>query len=240
MKTGTDAEKDAVVISTHKFPGGPAASGVLIVRDTAVRLKIPSWPGGGTVEFVSPWEHDYIDDIATREEAGTPNVIGDIRAALVFMVKDSIGQDVISKREHELNEMGFAGWAENPYITILGKNLPKRLPVFSFLVSDAEGNQIPAPEFTRLLSERYGIQARGGCACAGPYGHRLLGIDRETSDRLRAEILGGNDAVKPGWVRLNFNYLMTNETAQFIVDSVDELARELAGTARLPRQISQY
>lgn len=233
MATGTDAQKDAVVLSAHKFPGGPAASGVLIVRDAAVRLKTPSWPGGGTVEFVSPWEHDYIDDIATREEAGTPNVIGDIRAALVFMVKDSIGQDVITIREHELNEMGFAGWAGNPYITILGKNLPKRLPIFSFLVSDAEGNQIPAPEFTRLLSERYGIQARGGCACAGPYGHRLLGIDRETSDRLRAEISGGNDAVKPGWVRLNFSYLMSNKTAQFIIDSVDELTRELAGSGKV-------
>lgn len=232
MGTGTDAAKDAVVVSTHKFPGGPAASGVLIVRDSAVRLDIPSWPGGGTVEFVSPWEHDYVADIATREEAGTPNAIGDIRAALAFMVKDSIGQDTITAREHELNAMAFDGWAGNPYMTVLGVDMPNRLPIFSFLVKDAHGNQICPQDFTRTLSERYGIQARGGCACAGPYGHRLLGIDRKTSDYLRAEILAGNDAVKPGWVRLNFSYLMSDETAQFIINSINELTQELAVSTR--------
>jgi len=233
MGTGTDAQKDAVVLSAHKFPGGPAASGVLIVRDSAVRLDIPSWPGGGTVEFVSPWEHNYTDDIATREEAGTPNVIGDIRAALVFMVKDAIGQDVITAREHELNAMAVLGWAENPHMTMLGLDMPNRLPIFSFLVKDADGKQIDPQVFTRELSERYGIQARGGCACAGPYGHRLLGIDRETSDRLRVEILGGNEAAKPGWVRLNFSYLMSDDTAQFIIDSVNDLTHDMAGTARI-------
>ena len=233
MATGTDAEKDAVVLSAHKFPGGPAASGVLIVRDTAVKLDIPSWPGGGTVEFVSPWEHDYSDNIAAREEAGTPNVIGDIRAALVFMVKDAIGQETITAREHELNAMAFYGWASNPHLTMLGVEMSNRLPIFSFLVKDGAGKQIDPQVFTRELSERYGIQARGGCACAGPYGHRLLGIDRETSDRLRAEILGGNEAAKPGWVRLNFSYLMNDETAQFIIDSVNELTRDMAGAVRI-------
>lgn len=232
MGTGTDAAKDAVVVSTHKFPGGPAASGVLIVRDSAVRLDIPSWPGGGTVEFVSPWEHDYVSGIATREEAGTPNAIGDIRAALVFMVKDSIGQDTITAREHELNALAFDGWNDNPYMTVLGVDMPSRLPIFSFLVKDVSGNQICPQSFTRMLSERFGIQARGGCACAGPYGHQLLGIDRKTSDYLRAEILGGNDAAKPGWVRLNFSYLMNDETVQFIIDSVNELTLELAVSAR--------
>jgi len=100
-------------------------------------------------------------------------------------------------------------------------------------VKDAEGNQIDPQVFTRELSERFGIQARGGCACAGPYGHRLLGIDRETSDRLRVEILGGNEAAKPGWVRLNFSYLMSDETAQFIIDSVNELTHAMAGAARI-------
>ena len=228
MGTGTDAEKDAVVLSAHKFPGGPGASGVLIVRDSAVQLDIPSWPGGGTVEFVSPWEHDYTPDIATREEAGTPNVIGDIRAALVFMVKDAIGQDVITAREHELNRLAFDGWSGNPHLTLLGVEKPDRLPIFSFLVKDAAGRQIDPQLFTRLLSDRYGIQARGGCACAGPYGHRLLGIDRVTSDRLRAEILAGNEASKPGWVRLNFSYLMDDTTANFIINSVNKLSATLA------------
>ena len=198
-----------------------------------LHLNTPSWPGGGTVDFVSPWEHDYTDDIAAREEAGTPNVIGDIRAALAFMVKDSIGQETITTREHELNAMAISGWANNPYMTLLGVDMPNRLPIFSFLVKDAEGKQIDPQVFTRELSERYGVQARGGCACAGPYGHRLLGIDRETSDRLRGEILGGNEAVKPGWVRLNFSYLMSDKTAHFIIDSINELTHQMAGAMRI-------
>jgi len=187
----------------------------------------------GPVEFVSPWAQDYTNDITTREEAGTPNVIGDIRAALAFMVKDSIGQETITAREHELNAMAFNGWAGNPHMTMLGVDMPNRLPIFSFLVKDAEGRQIDPQVFTRELSARYGIQARGGCACAGPYGHRLLGIDRETSERLRVEILDGNEAAKPGWVRLNFSYLMSDETAQFIIDSINELTHAMAGAARI-------
>ncbi|MEE9453569.1 MAG: aminotransferase class V-fold PLP-dependent enzyme [Paracoccaceae bacterium] len=227
MASGTDAEKDAVVISAHKFPGGPAASGVLILRNNAVKRDTPTWPGGGTVTFVSPWRHDYHDSISEREEAGTPNVIGDIRAALVFMIKDSIGQDAITAREHELNEMAMAGWADNPHLTLFDVENQNSLPIFSFLVKDAQGEIINAKHFTHMLSDTYGIQARGGCACAGPYGHRLLGVDRATSDSLRSQILAGNDDVKPGWVRLNFSYLMDDRTACYIIDSVNRLALEM-------------
>lgn len=227
MGTGTDAAKDAVVISPHKFPGGPAASGVLIVRERAVKRTIPTWPGGGTVAFVSPWDHDYLNSISDREEAGTPNIIGDIRAALVFIVKDVLGQETITAREDALNQMAINGWADNPRLTLLGVDHPHRLPIFSFLVSDKEGNPVNAQDFTRMLSDKYGIQARGGCACAGPYGHRLLEVDRETSAKLRCEILAGNDDVKPGWVRLNFSYLMSDETAKYIIDSVNALTREV-------------
>ncbi|MHA1128933.1 MAG: aminotransferase class V-fold PLP-dependent enzyme, partial [Alphaproteobacteria bacterium] len=119
------------------------------------------------------------------------------------------------------------GWADNPRLTLLGVDHPHRLPIFSFLVSDGAGNAVNAQDFTRMLSEKYGIQARGGCACAGPYGHRLLEVDRETSAQLRCEILAGNDDVKPGWVRLNFSYLMSDETAQYIINSVNKLSREI-------------
>ncbi len=227
MGTGTDAAKDAVVVSAHKFPGGPGASGVLIVREDTVKRTTPTWPGGGTVSFVSPWDHDYSSSLAEREEAGTPNVIGDIRAALAFMVKDAIGQDRITAREAELNRMAIAGLGANPQLTLLGVEHPHRLPIFSFLVKDSAGNVVNAQEFTRLLSDRYGVQARGGCACAGPYGHRLLGVDHETSDTLRCEVLAGNSDVKPGWVRLNFSYLISDETAQYIIDSVNALVREI-------------
>lgn len=225
MQCGTDAQKDAVVVSAHKFAGGPAASGVLILRKSAVQQTVPSWPGGGTVRFVSPWNHDYSTNLTEREEAGTPNVIGDIRAALVFLIKEAIGEDVIAVRDVEFVQMARHGWANNPQITVLGHATAHRLPIFSFVVRDTAGNMVCEQTFTRMLSDIYGIQARGGCACAGPYGHRLLQIDHAYSDQLRREILAGNPVHKPGWVRLNFSYLMTDQTAHYIIDSVNELSR---------------
>ncbi len=233
MATGTDAEKDAVVISPHKFPGGPGASGVMIVRDAAVKRQTPTWPGGGTVAFVSPWEHEYLDDIISREEAGTPNIIGDIRAALAFIVKDVIGQKTIEAREAELNAMAIKGWADNPYLTLLGTEMDHRLPIFSFLVHDAAENSIHYAEVTQKLSDIYGIQSRGGCACAGPYGHRLLEVDQPHSESLHRQLSAGDLQAKPGWIRLNFSYLMNDKTAQYIIDSVDELTRDLASQHRL-------
>ncbi len=220
-----DARKDAIVVSPHKFPGGPGASGVLVVNQNAVRRNCPSWPGGGTVSFVSPWRHDYSTDLATREEAGTPNVIGDIRAALAFIVKDAVGTGEIARREALYNRMAIEGWSDNPHLTLLGTQNAHRLPIFSFLVHDRAGHPVHQQLFTRMLSDIYGIQARGGCACAGPYAHRLLGIDRETSDELHAALSAGEEMKKPGWVRLNFSYLMSKETVQFIIDSVNELSR---------------
>ncbi|WP_171176087.1 aminotransferase class V-fold PLP-dependent enzyme [Ruegeria sp. HKCCD8929] len=220
-----DARKDAIVVSPHKFPGGPGASGVLVVNKVPVHRDCPSWPGGGTVSFVSPWGHDYSEDLAAREEAGTPNVIGDIRAALAFIVKDVVGAEEISKREALCNRMALEGWGDNPHLTLLGADKAHRLPIFSFLVRDAAGQPVHQQLFTRMLSDIYGIQARGGCACAGPYAHRLLGIDRAASEALHADLAAGKELLKPGWVRLNFSYLMSEETVQFIIDSVNDLSR---------------
>ncbi len=233
MATGTDAQKDAIVLSPHKFPGGPSASGVMIVRDNAVQRSTPTWPGGGTVAFVSPWEHEYLPDIISREEAGTPNIIGDIRAALAFIVKDVIGQQLIETREAELNAMAIKGWADNPFMTLLGTEMEHRLPIFSFLVHDAAGHSIHYAEVTQKLSDYYGIQSRGGCACAGPYGHRLLEVDKPHSESLHRQLSAGKLEVKPGWIRLNFSYLMNDNTAQYIINSVDELTRDLASQHRL-------
>jgi selenocysteine lyase/cysteine desulfurase len=225
MGDGLRARKDAIVVSPHKFPGGPGASGVLVVNEKAVRRTTPSWPGGGTVSFVSPWRHDYSDDLTAREEAGTPNVIGDIRAALAFIVKDAVGAEAIAEREARFNRMAVDGWRDNPHLTLLGTNRAHRLPIFSFQVRDREGTPVHQQLFTRMLSDIYGIQARGGCACAGPYAHRLLGISQLESDALHADLKAGRELRKPGWVRLNFSYLMDEATVQFIIDSVNELSR---------------
>ncbi len=220
-----DARKDAIVVSPHKFPGGPGASGILVVNRTAVRCEIPSAPGGGTVSFVSPWAQDYSTDLAAREEAGTPNVIGDIRAALAFIVKDVVGAEVIADYEARYNAMALEGWSDNPHMELLGAEIAHRLPIFSFLVRDKSGKPVHQQLFTRMLSDIYGIQARGGCACAGPYAHRLLGIGRAESEMLRDALAQGEELRKPGWVRLNFNYLMTPKTVNYIIDSVNELSR---------------
>ncbi|MBD1549093.1 aminotransferase class V-fold PLP-dependent enzyme [Roseibium aggregatum] len=222
-------EKDAVVLSPHKFPGGPGASGVLIIRNDAVRTKTPTWPGGGTVSFVSPWGHDYSNSLIAREEAGTPNVIGDIRAALVFLVKAAAGQAFISRRDADFTETAFAAWQNHPNIRILAADRRNRLPIFSLRVTDNDGASVHPQLFTRMLSDFYGIQARGGCACAGPYAHRLLDIEKPQSEELRTAIREGREMEKPGWTRLNFSYLMSDATADYICNSVRDLADRAGG-----------
>ena len=233
MAPEADCAKDAVVVSPHKFPGGPGASGVLIIRNAAVRASKPTWPGGGTVSFVSPWGHDYSASLAAREEAGTPNVLGDIRAGLAFAVKDAVGCDFILARDKELARMAFAAWDGHPALRILAADQRDRLPIFAFQVLDRQGAKVHPQLFTRMLSDFHGIQARGGCACAGPYAHRLLGISQARSEGLRASIQAGDEIEKPGWTRLNFSYLMSDETARFIHQSVAELAAEAGERAKL-------
>jgi len=228
------ARKDAVVVSPHKFPGGPGASGVLVVNGATVRRRAPSWPGGGTVSFVSPWDHSYSADLAAREEAGTPNVIGDIRAALAFLVKDAVGEAEIAAREAQFVALAWSAWGRNPQIEILGRRAAPRLPIFSFRVTGPDGAPVHQQLFTRMLSDIYGIQARGGCACAGPYAHRLLGIGRAESEALHADLRAGKELLKPGWVRLNFSYMMDETTVRYVLDSVAELA------ARAPQYAALY
>jgi selenocysteine lyase/cysteine desulfurase len=227
MRAGTEYEKDAIVVSPHKFIGGPGASGVLIVRNAVVRHQQPTFSGGGTVKFVSPWAHDYSENIAVREEAGTPNVIGDIRAALSFLVKDAIGQSNMDQRHAELRDRALKVWQDNPNIEILGApEAGHCLPIFSMQIRDPKrGGFVHQQLFTKLLSDYAGVQARGGCACAGPYAHRLLNIDKQHSEAIRSAILSGAEFEKPGWTRLNFSVLLTNEKADRIIEAVDALAR---------------
>lgn len=233
MEPRADCRKDAIVFSGHKFPGGPAASGVTVLRDTVVRRSTPTQPGGGSVSYVTPWTHAYSTSVSEREEAGTPNVVGDIRAVLAMLTKDAIGDEFITSRGEELRQRALAVWKNNPAIEILGN--PKattRLPIFSFRIHDGEGAMVHHQLFTRMLSDVFGIQARGGCACAGPYGHTLLGIGRAQSDAILARLQDAHEIEKPGWVRLNFSYLVSDEKADYIIRSVDELARRASEYAR--------
>lgn len=225
MKPGTDAEKDAIVFSTHKFPGGPGASGIAVIRDAIAARATPTLPGGGTVSFVSPWGHVYSQSLSAREEGGTPNVIGDIRAALALLVKDALGQGWLDVRQAALRARALAVWRRNDRVDLLGDPDAAALPIFSFRVRDGKGGLVHHQFFTRLLSDVTGVQARGGCACAGPYGHRLLGLGQADSDATIAALERGEETAKPGWVRLNLSALMSDAKVDFIIAAVDNLAR---------------
>ena len=229
MSPAADAPIDAIVFSPHKFIGGPGASGILIVRRDAVVPTTPTYPGGGTVKFVSPTGHDYSGSLEAREEAGTPNVVGDIRAALVLLVKDALGADFMQRRNADLVQRAFTRWQGAPRLELLGSLSAKRLPIFSFRVRNGQGGFVHQQLVTRMLSDRFGIQARGGCACAGPYVHDLLDIDEAESAQMRQAILEGREIEKPGFIRLNLSVLLADAKADFILDSVLTLAADATG-----------
>ena len=228
MTPAPDAMIDAIALSAHKFIGGPGASGVLVVRRDAVSATIPASPGGGTVAFVNRHLQDYSTRLEEREEGGTPNIIGDIRAALAILVKEALGQAEITARNRALAKRAIAMFRDHPNLILLGDMQIERLPILSFLVRDDRGALVDHSLFTRMLSDVFGIQARGGCACAGPYVHRLLHIDDAHSAALRQTILAGDDSVKPGFIRLNLSYLMAEADIAFILSSLDDLARNTA------------
>lgn len=227
MQTAPDAAKDAIIFSAHKFPGGPQASGVLALRHTIVRRDTPTLPGGGTVAFVSPDTQLYSADVVAREEAGTPNVVGDIRAGLVMLVKEALGQGWIDARNRDLQAMARTAFDRVQGLEVLGnRHAASGLPIFSFRVRDGAGAAVDHVAFTKSLSENFGIQARGGCSCAGPYGHRLLQIDPNTSAHIAAEIREGHAVEKPGWVRVNLSYLLTDAKARAILDGIAQAVAE--------------
>ena len=205
---GAGDHKDAVFLSPHKFPGGPQTPGVLVVRRELVRNTVPTAPGGGTVAFVDPIGHQYLDDPVAREEGGTPAIIESIRAGLVFALKQAVGTDLIAAREERLWQHVLHRWAASPGIEVLGSHQAARLAVISFRIR--HGARYLHHNFVvALLNDLFGIQARGGCSCAGPYGHRLLAIGPARSHALREEIGHGCDGVKPGWTRVNLNYFIS-------------------------------
>ena len=215
--------KDAIFLSPHKFIGGPGTPGVLVAKKRLFRNRVPAWPGGGTVAFVNPKEHRYLSDPEVREEGGTPSIVGSIRAGLVFQLKSSVGEKAIAEREHDFIRRAIESWEKNPNLKILGNRDAWRLSIVSFVVR--HGDRYLHHDFVAaLLNDLFGIQARAGCSCAGPYGHRLLGIDLETSHEFEREIVRGCEGVKPGWVRVNFNYFLSERVFRFVLEAVHLVA----------------
>lgn len=222
---GALAYKDAVFLSPHKFIGGPGTPGVLIAKRALFKNRVPVVPGGGTVHYVNPEEHRYVEDEERREEGGTPAIIESIRAGLVFQLKNAVGGDAIREREESFIARAIESWDRNPNINILGNHASYRLSIVSFVVR--HGTRYLHHNFVAaLLNDLFGIQARAGCSCAGPYGHRLLGIDLLRSRAFEREIVRGSEGIKPGWVRVNFNYFLSETVFEFLLAAVHFVARE--------------
>lgn len=219
------AYKDAVFISPHKFIGGPQTPGVLVVKKQLVQNSVPACPGGGTVRYVNQLEHRYVDDPVMREEGGTPAIIESIRAGLVFQLKDAVGADAIREREVDFIQRAIASWSTNPNIQILGNKNAWRLSIVSFIIKHKRA-YLHHNFCVALLNDLFGIQSRGGCGCAGPYGHRLLGINIDRSKEFEREIVRGCEGIKPGWVRVNFNYFLSETQFQFILDAIHLIAND--------------
>lgn len=220
---GHRAYKDAVFISPHKFVGGPGTPGVLVAKRSLFANRVPSVPGGGTVQFVSPDGHTYLPNPAAREEAGTPAIVESIRAGLVFALKEAVGAAEIRRREHRLVRRALESWGANPRIQILGNLELERLAIVSLGLRHGE-RLLHAHFAAALLNDLFGIQARSGCFCAGPYLHRVAGIDRLWSKRMESEIALGHGGAGLAFLRVSFNYFLSEAVFEYILEAVHLVA----------------
>ena len=212
---------DVIFFSPHKFLGGPGSSGVLIFNRNLYKKEVPDNPGGGTVEWTDPWGgHKYFDDIELREDGGTPGFLQAIRIAYAIEVKDKMDTKLIAKREKELVKRAFEKFSEIEGIHILADNIKERLGIFSFWFENLHFNLI-----VKILNDRFGIQVRGGCACAGTYGHFLLNVSQELSQTITTRINSGDLSIKPGFIRVSLHPTMTNSELDYIADALKQIVK---------------
>jgi len=209
---------DAIFFSPHKFLGGPGSSGVLIFNKELYKNDIPDSPGGGTVKWTNRWGgYSYITDIEVKEDGGTPGFLQGIKAALAISLKEKMGTSKIQQREKELIDIAFNELSSIEGLHILAPNITERLGVFSFYIDNIHHNL-----FTTLLNDRFGIQVRGGCSCAGTYGHFLLNVDFNLSKEITDKIDAGDLSMKPGWIRLSLHPTMTDDELLYITRSISQ------------------
>ena len=215
---------DAILFSPHKFLGGPGTPGVLIFDSKLYKNLIPDNPGGGTVDWTNPWgQHKFVSNIEAREDGGTPGFLQTIKAALCIKLKEQMGVENIKAREEELVKMTFDGLKNIKGLHILAGNIEHRLGAISFYIENIHYNLI-----VKLLNDRYGIQMRGGCSCAGTYGHYLLHVTHEQSQHITEKINHGDLSEKPGWIRMSIHPTMTNEEISFICNALKEITENIS------------
>ena len=211
---------DAIYFSPHKFLGGPGSTGILVFNKDLYSNKVPDNPGGGTVDWTNPWgKHKYVNDIEAREDGGTPAFLQTIKTALVLKLKDQMGVKNILQRENELHKIVWKNFMKLKNTHVLASNFSDRLGVYSFYIDDLHFNLA-----VQLLNDKFGIQVRGGCSCAGTYGHILLNVEKNQSNNITSKIDKGDLTLKPGWVRLSIHPTMTNDEIYFIMSAIKELS----------------
>ena len=214
---------DAVFFSPHKFLGGPGSSGVLIFNKTLYKNRVPDHPGGGTVTWTNPWgEHSFYNNIEVREDGGTPGFLQCIRTALSIKVKDAMGVENITAREQEITDLVMSQLSKNNQVKMLEPTVTKRLAIISFYITNVHYNLV-----VRLLNDKFGIQTRGGCSCAGTYGHILLNVDHDTSMKITEQIDAGDYCEKPGWIRASFHPTMSDTEVQSVVDAINAVTANI-------------
>ena len=220
MHPDDESYLDAIFFSPHKFLGGPGTSGVLIFNKNLYHNNVPDCPGGGTVSWTNPWgEHKYIDNIEDREDGGTPGFLQVIKTALAIQLKEQMGVKNILDREHEIVDYVFSELNNIDNIHILANQHQERLGVISFYIDEMHFNL-----GVKLLNDKFGIQTRGGCSCAGTYGHYLLHVDQETSHDLVCQITSGDLIKKPGWIRMSIHPTTTTTEIQLVCESIKALS----------------
>lgn len=214
---GSGGDLDAIYFSGHKFLGGPGTPGILVFNERLYGNRIPDRPGGGTLLYSNPWGgREYVSDIEQREDGGTPPILQAIKAALCIRLKEEMGIPEIMEREEQLLRLIFDRLPCIPGVRILAADHRRRLGIVSFMVAGAHYHLI-----VKILNDRFGIQTRGGCSCAGPYGHWLLGIDEAYSDQILQSLRAGDLSCKPGWVRLSLHPTMTDDEIGYILDAIE-------------------
>jgi selenocysteine lyase/cysteine desulfurase len=219
-KDDPEAYFDAIFFSVHKFLGGPRTPGLLVANRKLFTNRVPGEPGGGTVLYTSPWDHRYLSRIEERETGGTPPIVQSIQAGLAFDLKAAIGPERIERIEQDYLSRALKQWVSDPGLLVLGLTEAKRLAVVSLIFRDLHHNLAAS-----LLNDLFGIQVRGGCMCAGPYGHLLLHIDQDHSAEIRKRLREGHIGEKPGWVRISLGPSVSEDEFQILLEAVDHIAR---------------
>jgi len=216
-----DEHLDAIFFSPHKFLGGPGTSGVLIFSDKLYHNSVPDNPGGGTVTYTNPWgDHRYIEDIELREDGGTPGFLQTIKIALAVQLKEQMNSEKILAREHEINTYVFSQLKGIKNLHLLAEEHEDRIGIFSFYIDELHYNL-----GVKLLNDKFGVQTRGGCSCAGTYGHFLLHIDLLTSEGYKHKIEDGCLLERPGWIRMSVHPTITDKEVAYVCESIKSLAK---------------